>query len=112
MEIKIDTHKESKEELKQIIKLLQNLVGEPQNEEIKEKPRDYFSNQETEPQRRYEPTNTNNETRYTSNETTREREAPSEDLFNIFNSSKEPKKEEEDTYEKRPEREKRNIIPY
>lgn len=98
MEIKIDTHKDSKEELKQIIKLLQSIVGEINSEELKEKPRDIFSDEDALTQKKYETSQSYNEPIT--------KEAPSEDLFNIFNSSK------KEDIEKEPEREKRNIMTY
>ncbi len=82
MEIKIDTNKDSKEDIRQAIKLLQTTIGEMEKEPVK----DMFSRSETPQRDEYENT--------TSNETT-----SSGGLFDIFNNDETKDDEKDNTNE-------------
>lgn len=107
MEIKIDTQKDSKEEIKQVINLLRSVVGEENtyNEYDYSNKKEHFEENERLDKSTYDP--------------------PSEGLFNIFDSSEEVKDEKEDidlelrrkeseeeNLEKDSDKKNINIIPY
>ena len=132
MELKIDTEKDSKENIKRVIKLLQQIVGEPtettptMNEPTyKEREPTRFSETTNYPnhyeeRRSYyerEPERTTRDYKTQYEEPKKDYNAPSEGLFDIFNSSNKDEDDfstnkNEEEIEKKEEKKKVNLVPY